>query len=292
MQKRLADHDDGCFLNVMSTFSYPSRTARRGALLTLVAGLVGSVGGLHGSTFAPSQSDVVGVTLQSTNSAVGGYATSSSFTSSGSSTRTVRFNFSGLYLFGGEFIDLSSLAPLSPSSESLQGTLLGVAIDILPGNFTGEPPVILGGDQTYASDLTILVANRSAGNPTIGSGTDIVLQVGGLTDIAPFGVERGSWYPLGGDPGNEASGSYTLNSPGISLPASPSDPAIWLGHGFLSSAYAGTSTSTWGTWTGYVEFTFAGSGGSGVPDASGTALLLAPGTLLLLGLAGRSRRRV
>ena len=63
-----------------------------------------------------------------------------------------------------------------------------------------------------------------------------------------------------------------------------SDPVVWLGNGY-------TGSTPVGTWSGDVYFTFTGSGGSGVPDASRTVLLLAPGTLLLLGLAGRSRRR-
>jgi hypothetical protein len=79
-------------------------------------------------------------------------------------------------------------------------------------------------------------------------------------------------------------------SPSITLasPSGPTDPVIWVGNGF--DAGAGVS---YGKWSGYLEFTFSGSsgGGSGVPDASRTALLLAPGTLLLLGLAGRARRR-
>jgi len=66
-------------------------------------------------------------------------------------------------------------------------------------------------------------------------------------------------------------------------PANISDPVL------LVNAY--TEAGSFGRWSGYIDFTFAASGGSGVPDASRTALLLAPGTLLLLGLAGRSRRR-
>ncbi len=272
--------------------------ARVCALVGVVAGLVSSAGA--SPSFTPGNTDIEGVTLRSTTPAsggtgAGGYASLFGFTSSSGSTRTVRFSFSGLYLYGGQFIDLSSLAPALPSSEALEGTLLSVGINIQANNFSGEPLPTGAADQSFSSDLTILVANRAGSNPTIdnSSANQVLLQVGGLTDFLSGGsfVERANWISSATVPGpaDPVVDTYTLGS-SILVPSSASDPAIWLGHGFMSSAL--TNYSTYGTWTGYVDFTFASSGGSGVPDASRTALLLAPGTLLLLGLAGRSRWRV
>lgn len=279
----------------MSSLSYPLFSARRCALVGAVAGLVGSVWGAP--VFTPSSSDIAGVTLQSTTPAsggtgAGGYASSFGFTSSTGSTRTVRFNFTGLYLYGGQFIDLSTLAPGLPSNEALQGTLLSVGINIQANSFSGEPIPSGGADQTYSSDLTILVAKRAGSNPSIdnSSGPEVLVQAGGLTDFLSGGslIERYNWSSSATGPADAVVDTYSLvNS--IALTSSASDPAIWLGHGFMSSALA--NEDTWGTWDGYVELSFVGSGGSGVPDGSRTALLLAPGTLLLLGLAGRSRRR-
>jgi len=248
----------------------------------------------------PVTSDVAGVTLRTNNPPTtlgtdpltkpGGYvSTTPSFTSSTSgSTRSVQFSFSGLYLFGGQFIDLSAIAP----AQALEGRLESVSINIQQGDFSGDTSG--SGDYTYASDLSILIANRAGSNPNLDNSlaTNVRLQVGGTTGFLAGGtiVERLEyWYPIPPDPETLAIASYTLNGSGLTLTSSPSDYAVWLGHGFMTSGLA--SYSTWGQWSGYVEFNFASSGGSGVPDASRTALLLAPGTLLLLGLAGRSRRR-
>jgi hypothetical protein len=194
-----------------------------------------------------------------------------------------------LYLFGGQFIDLSAIAP----AQTLEGRLESVSINIQPGNFSGDTSG--SGDYTYASDLSILIANRAVSNPNIDNTSlpNVRLQVGGTTGFLAGGsiIERREyWYPIPlPDPETSAIASYTLNGSGITLTSNPSDYGVWLGHGFMTSALG--SYSTWGEWTGFVEFNFASSGGSGVPDASRTALLLAPGTLLLLGLAGRARRR-
>ncbi len=215
---------------------------------------------------------------------------SSAFSGSGS-PRVVRFNFSSLSLYGGQFVNLSAV-----SGGALQGLLQGVTIEIASSGFTGEPPLNPGDDYTWASDLTILVASVYGSNPNIDNTTslNLQLQVGGttgfLSSTSLLPPEREFWYPdILLDPKVSASASYSLITPIVLQGSSVTDPQIWLGHGFMTSALA--SRSTYGTWTGYVDFTFASSGGSGVPDASRTALLLAPGTLLLLGLAGRSRRR-
>lgn len=187
-----------------------------------------------------------------------------------------------------------NLSALASGQHVLGGSLLSVAINASVTNTEGPD---LNGDETWASDLTILVAPNAAGSPNTnngGSPINLLLQVGGTTGFetgvsgSSTFVERTLWYP-GGDLNENltANTSYSLLAP-LSLASSPSgtDPVVWLGHGFTTSVGA-----NYGTWTGYVDFTFTGSGGSGVPDASRTALLLAPGTLLLLGLAGRSRRR-
>jgi hypothetical protein len=205
----------------------------------------------------------------------------------------VRFDFANFKLFGGEFVNLSALAT---GPEVLGGTLLSVAINASVANTEGPDT---NGDETWASDLTILVAPSASGSPNTnnaaGPGTiNLLLQVGGTTGFetgvsgSTSFVERTLWYPAGDL--NEylsANTSYGLLAP-LTLSNAPSsnDPLIWLGHGFTTGVGA-----NYGTWTGYVDFTFASTGGSGVPDASRTALLLAPGTLLLLGLAGRARRR-
>ena len=285
----------------MSSSSYPLLAARKVYTVSFAVALCAPACSLLGNpSTVPVTSDIAGVTLRTSNPPTtpgvdpvakpGGYVSVvPTFTPSTSgSTRTVEFSFSGLYLFGGQFIDLSAIAPAS----ALEGRLESVGINIQPGDFSGDP--VNPGDYTYASDLSILVATRSGSNPNINnsSATNIRLQVGGTTgflDGTGPGPERlNFWYPST-DPVTEAIASYTLAGSGITLTSNPNDYAIWLGHGFMTSAL--TSYSTWGTWTGSVSFNFASSGGSGVPDASRTALLLAPGTLLLLGLAGRARRR-
>ncbi len=289
----------------MSSSKYPLLAARAVCSFRFMFALLASVCFLRGDpALVPVTGDIAGVTLRTINppstpgvdpvAKPGGYVSATpTFTSTISgSTRTVQFQFSGLYLYGGQFVDLSAIAPAS----ALEGRLESVGINIQPNGFSGDP--VNPGDYTYASDLSILVATRNSSDPNIDntSAPNIRLQVGGTTGYLAGGtiVERQNfWYaPPLNDPVNEAIASYTLVGTGITLPSLVSDPsgyAVWLGHGFMTSALI--NYTTWGTWSGYVEFNFAYSGGSGVPDASRTALLLAPGTLLLLGLAGRSRRR-
>ena len=232
----------------------------------------------------------MGVALNSTVGSDGGVATSS-FSLQSLSPTTVRFSFSSLFLYGGSFVDLSAI-----SSGSLAGTLTGVSINAsLSSNENGTPTV--GGfvNETWASDLTVLVASTTGGAPngdnSNGSSPNLLLQVGGTTGFetvsGSFPPERDFWYAAytSGEE-NAVASTYNLSAP---LNLSSAAHSIWLGHGFVSSDPANFGTN--GTWSGYVDFTFASSGGSGVPDASRTALLLAPGTILLLGLAGRSRRR-
>ena len=266
----------------MSSFKYPLVAARWRAVV-VVLGLLLPAAWVRAdpadAIAVPSSSEIEGVTP----------SPAPTFSLESSSPRVIRATFSGLYLFGGQFINLSAIA-----GGALQGELLGVSISILPTGFSGEPPPTSDSDYTWASDLTILVASVAGTDPNINNSLvkNLRLQVGGTTGFlsAPPGPglnpEREYWYPnILTDPKTSASASYLLLSP-ITLQGTD---AIWLGHGFMTSALA--DQSTYGTWTGYVDFTFTGSGGSGVPDASRTALLLAPGTLLLLGLAGRSRRR-
>ncbi len=207
--------------------------------------------------------------------------------------RTVRFQFTDLYLEGANFINLSALAT---GSNVLGGTLTSLSINVTVTNTEPDPG---NGEFTYASDLTVLVATVASNAPNVfngGSTPNLLLQGGGTTGfetgVTPptIVVQRRLWYPSGDSNEEVAANTSYSDFTQIVLAGTPgssgTDPVIWLGHGFTTGVGA-----NYGTWTGYVDFTFASSGGSGVPDASRTALLLAPGTLLLLGLAGRSRRR-
>jgi hypothetical protein len=230
-----------------------------------------------------------GVSLNSTPGS-DGYVLTSAFNLQSSSPRTVRFSFSSLFLYGGSFVDLSAV-----SSVSLGGTLTGVSINASLSSNENGTPTVGSLNETWASDLTVLVASTINGAPdgdnSIVASPKLLLQLGGTTGFetasSSFLPERDFWYSAytSGEE-NAVTATYNLSTP-INLTSSPH--SIWLGHGFVSSDPANFGTN--GTWTGYVDFTFASSGGSGVPDASRTALLLAPGTLVLLGLAGRSRRR-
>jgi hypothetical protein len=255
-----------------------------------VAGLV-AAGSAWGNPPPPAtNTSAQGVALNS-NGGSDGYVATSAFSLQSSFPRTVRFSFSSLFLYGGSFVNLSAV-----SSVSLGGTLTGVSINAsLSSNENGTPTA--GGfvNETWASDLTVLVASTTGGAPdgdnSNGASPNLLLQIGGTTGFetisGPFLPERDFWYAnyTQGEE-NTVAATYNLSAP-INLTSSPY--SIWLGHGFVSSDP--TDYGTDGTWSGTIDFTFASSGGSGVPDASRTALLLAPGTLLLLGLAGRSRRR-
>jgi hypothetical protein len=265
----------------MSSSKYPLLAARWRAVVGLCLMLPGGWVKADPADAAalPSSDEIQGITPSS----------APTFSEVSTSPRVIRATFSGLHLFGGQFVNLTAIA-----GGALQGELRGVSISIAQSYFSGETPPTAGSDYTWASDLTILVASVSGSNPNIDntSARNLQLQVGGTTGFLSstsdplLNPEREFWYPdILTDPKTSASASYLLLSP-IVLQGTD---AIWLGHGFMTSALADQSTE--GTWTGYVDFTFTGSGGSGVPDASRTALLLAPGTLLLLGLAGRSRRR-
>jgi hypothetical protein len=270
----------------MSSSKYPLLAARWRAVVWVV--MLALAGGFLRATptvsALPSSDEIAGVAAPPLTPPDG-------FSQISSAPRVVRFSFTGLFLYGGEFVNLTAVA-----GGSLQGTLQSVSIEIAQPGFSGEPPPNPGDDHTWASDLTILVAGLSGTSPNIDntSSLNLQLQVGGttgfLSSTSTISPERQFWYPnIANDPEVRASASYQLINQIVLQGSSAADPQIWLGHGFMTSALA--AQSTYGTWTGYVDFTFAGSGGSGVPDASRTALLLAPGTLLLLGLAGRSRRR-
>jgi len=267
----------------MSTFSYPTRLGRGRAVLgSLLLGAVSAVS---------SPGAIVGVTLQQgtgpanptptdySNAPTTAYYASYNFPTA--TATTVRFSFSNLLLFGGQFFNLTQLAAgfPAPGPYSLGGNLVSAGLSVTlhqrepNGSTTGE---------TWASDLTILVA------PGDGSFSNLSLQVGGGS--TNFGSSPWIfWSESSTQPTPYSFSDTQAISPAVALSATPAltDPVIWLGHGFDSGAGA-----SYGRWSGYVELTFSGSGGgSGVPDDSRTALLLAPGALLLLGLAGRTRRR-
>lgn len=212
----------------------------------------------------------IGVPLQSTtefdinNDKVGGYVSpigegESRFSSSLAATRKVRFTFSGLFLKGGQFIELSSLAPESPSQSTLQGTLLGVEINIQNGNFVGEPPPEPGSpDYTYASSLGVVVAGQVGSDP---SNNTIAQAGGGLNYV--YAEDQSNliyWYDLENDPITYATTTISFTTP--VLIQNP-NARIWLHNGWpydhtiLTFANPAPSTTAYGTWTGYIEFTFA-----------------------------------
>jgi len=268
----------------MSSFRYALLAARWRAVLVVWALAMMTTGAQGQVSGRPSSAEIEGVAAPPLTPPNG-------FSQISTSPRVVRFSFNGLFLYGGQFVNLTAV-----SGGALQGTLQSVSIGIAAVGFSGEPPPSLGDDHTWASDLTILVAGLAGSNPSIDNSStlNLQLQVGGTTGFLSANStllpEREFWYPtIANDPEVSASASYQLLSPIVLQGSTAADPQIWLGHGFMTSALA--AQSTYGTWSGYVDFTFTGSSGSGVPDSSRTALLLAPGTLLLLGLAGRSRRR-
>ncbi len=202
-----------------------------------------------------------------------------------SPSNTIRFNFTDLLLYGSQFVNLTDLAAAystvaNPGPYILGGVMPLDSISIYVSLEEREPAGFTTG-ETWASDLAILIA------PKDGSFLNPTLQVG--AGASGFGASNWiGWSESSTLPTPYLfSDTQQLLSP-VTLSATPgsTDPVIWLGNAFVTGA-----GSSWGKWSGYIDFTFAGSGGSGVPDASRTALLIAPGTLLLLGLAWRSRRR-
>jgi hypothetical protein len=273
----------------MSSSSYPSISAWRRFVTSGFLAIAVDVGSVWGAVSVVPLSPVSSLTPAS------GEVVTHSFLENppSSPTRTVRFEFTNLYLEGADFINLSALAT---GQYVLGGTLISLRIN---ASVSGrEPADSTTLEQTWASDLTVLVASTStpSGSPNVDNSAlqrNLLLQVGGTSGLESTGgglstVERTYWYAnIADDPESSANSTYSLLGSGILLATSPglTDPVVWLGHGFTRGV------TTYGSWSGYVDFTFASSGGSGVPDASRTALLIAPGTLLLLGLAGRSRRR-
>jgi hypothetical protein len=287
MQKKLAGEGIGCFLVFMSSSSYPGFAARRVALLG------GFVLGLAG--MSPASAAIVAVTLQQGSAPASpsptdygnnpnvAYYGSYNFPTATSSV--VRFSFTDLFLYGAQFFNLTQLAAAfpAPGPYALGGALPLTKVELSVTLNDREAPNAQNISETWASDLVVLIA------PNDGSFSSPVLQLGGgVTSFGANTTELWSESSVQSVPYN-FSETKTLGS-SVALSASPgaTDPVIWLGHGFDPGAGA-----SYGRWSGYLEFTFSGpsGGGSGVPDASRTGLLLAPGALLLLGLAGRARRR-
>ena len=264
----------------MSSSKYPLLAARWRAVvwrLSTVLLLVGSV----------SKGSVL--TLTEVQLQTGSNVTSPSVSLPLSpATNVVRFTFVNLTLQADanavEFVNVSQLAP-----TLFSGSLVSIRASVMLNSYVSGPGALQ--DQSTATDLTVYIAPISGADP---SDSGSFLQLGGGSGLDPgSSSKRRRWDP-NLDPQYDQSFDITyLLSEANRSPSDPvpsftlgggTDPVIWLGHGF-------TGDTPSATWTGFVEFTFASSGGSGVPDASRTTLLLAPGTLLLLGLAGRSRRR-
>jgi len=234
----------------------------------------------------------------------------------GSSGVRVTFNptgTSGAYdeygvLYGGDFINLTALSRAQNAGVNLfSGSIVSITANVRLESFSKD---ITNGSQTFnlatnpdyattANDLAIYIGVISpdpfgSSPPTppltfVNTEVDSLIFSGGLVQV---GGSNGTgatpwpdWLP---------NSSSTPNSQLLNVTVPVGSPSITLGPSsieevWLANAY--TSGPSFGRWSGTIDFTFAGAGGSGVPDASRTALLLAPGTLLLLGLAGRSRRR-
>ena len=214
---------------------------------------------------------------------------------SGSNVVTVALPPSGslplLQLNGGDFVNLSELSATISGSNLFYGNLISIRADVvltthgLEGSANPNVP-------TEAIDLTVYVAPvDGSSSPNSPSQSSSAFQLGGTNtvDVVTASPTRLYWDSPALQPtdlnnySDEFDRTIDVSGLGVSL-ASGGPLAVWLGNAY-------TEGNSFGIWTGTLEFTFASSGGSGVPDASRTALLLAPGTLLLLGLAGRSRRR-
>jgi hypothetical protein len=194
-------------------------------------------------------------------------------------------------LMGGEFVNLSALSNLFTGSlisvtanvtlESFGKKLDGSAANVDQNNnpLPSTDPNYETDYETTANDLTIYIGTSAGLTQANNQG---LLQLGGLNGIP--GVPSGSrYFWLSGVTDDQLYGSSFAFSPNLPL-VSGGLSDVWLGNGY-------TDGISFGRWSGSLDFTFASSTGSGVPDASRTALLLAPGTLLLLGVAGRARRR-
>jgi hypothetical protein len=197
-------------------------------------------------------------------------------------------------LFGGQYVDLTSIntfffGQLVSITANLR--LESYGLDTAGGAIVLQPdpslPNYTPDYLTEVTDLAVYIGGLTPGIPP--SFPNGVLQLGG--DTQGIGTPN-YFYWYQSFPNNYVYDGISLNgiskdvsNLGISL--SPSTPEVWLVNTYSSSV----QTASFGRWSGSIDFTFASSGGSGVPDASRTALLLAPGTLALLGLAGRSRRR-
>lgn len=219
----------------------------------------------------------------------------------GSNTVTLTLGQSGspadfLTLNGGDFVNLSSLA----ASNVFVGDLISIRARVTLESYGTETGVPY---PTTATDLTVYIA-RVVDQP--GSTPDSPLQNLSLLQLGGTNtVDSSSSTPLvkywDGDTSPTSSpspslpaltGTYFDESFDQTFDATPYNltfpdaggAVFWLGNAY-------TEGPSFGRWSGFLEFTFASPSGSGVPDASRTALLLAPGTLLLLGLAGRARRR-
>jgi hypothetical protein len=198
-------------------------------------------------------------------------------------------------LFGGQYVDLTSIntfffGQLVSITANLR--LESYGFDFAGGTRPVEPdPSDPNHDPDYlteVTDLAVYIGGLTSGNPP--SFSNGVLQLGGDTQGIPGTTNYLYWYSSFPNSynydGTSLNGIFSdVSNLGISL--TPSTPKVWLVNTYSSSV----QTASFGRWSGSIDFTFASPGGSGVPDASRTALLLAPGTLLLLGLAGRSRRR-
>ena len=204
-------------------------------------------------------------------------------------------------LYGGDFINLSALSTAQLGSNVFLGSLVSITANVVLTSYEKD----LSGfrdvsNVTTVDDLTVYIGrvntnltsfNTVTANPPV-TFYDGLLQVGGtsgtasnLVDFPGQNPTRFSWYDFATPSADTMSSAVASIQSYMTLNLTPSSPEeVWL-----ANAYTGANT--FGRWSGSLTFTYAGSGGSGVPDASRTALLLAPGTLLLLGLAGRSRRR-
>jgi len=202
-------------------------------------------------------------------------------------------------LFGGQYVDLTSINTfffgqlvsitanlrLESYGRDFAGGIMALEPD--PSNPNYNPEYL-----TEVTDLAVYIGGLTPGTPPNFSGG--LLQLGGdtqgINNVAVGGYQTwGSFFSANSF--NTYAGDtlpgIVANVASLNISLSPSVPEVWLVNTYSPSV----ATASFGRWSGTIDFTFASSGGSGVPDASRTALLLAPGTLLLLGLAGRSRRR-
>jgi hypothetical protein len=217
-------------------------------------------------------------------------------------------------LYGGDFVNLSALSLVQNSGVSLfSGSIISISANVKLESFSKD---ITGGLQSFdleaeppsnanfattVTDLAIYVGGAyypatSPGSlpspvpiiPSLNTVSDSPVQFFGGAGTLQVGGTNGTgagvsllWHPS--FPDESLSVTKNLQSFGVTAGSGVSEQ-VWLGNAY-------TEGDSFGRWSGYIDFTFASSSGGGVPDASRTALLLAPGTLLLLGLAGRARRR-